>query len=463
MNETEQSRSGSYYSAQEILNRYPEIKTAELLICDTNGVLRGKRADIQTVDKVMESGMNLPLSVFALDISGETVEETGLGMDSGDADGICRVVPGSLTVVPWRSPPRAQLQLTMTNMDGTPFYGDPRSVLNRVLERFRADGLKPVIALEMEFYLLDRDRDAQGKPQPLFSPVTGERLSCSQVYSIVELEDYAPFLAEIGRASTAQGIPSEGAVKEYAPGQFEINLAHTDDPMLGCDQTVMLKRLIRDVASRRHNYTATFMPKPYPQHSGNGMHIHVSVLDQDGNNIFYCDNDPEQQPKLRQAVAGLAETMAESMLIFAPNANSYRRFREGSYAPTNTAWGYNNRTTGLRVPATLGDASRIEHRLAGADTNPYLLAAAVLAGIHHGITNQLEPEPITEGNAYKLVKSNLPLTWGEAMKAFAAAKVLPGYLGEAFVKMFHDIKHQEHKQFNAEVTALEYEWYLRNV
>ncbi len=463
MNDTKQHRSGSYYSAQEILNRYPDIKTAELLICDTNGVLRGKRADINAVDKVMESGMNLPLSVFALDISGETVEETGLGMDSGDADGICRVVPGSLTVVPWRSPPRAQLQLTMTNMDGTPFYGDPRFVLHQVLERFRADGLKPVIAMEMEFYLVDRDRDAQGRPQPLFSPVTGERLSCSQVYSIVELEDYAPFLAEIGRASIAQGIPSEGAVKEYAPGQFEINLAHTDDPMLGCDQTVMLKRLIRDVASRRHNYTATFMPKPYPQHAGNGMHIHVSVLDKDGNNIFACDSDPDRQPRLRNAVAGLADIMRESMLIFAPNANSYRRFREDSYAPTNRAWGYNNRTTGLRIPATLGDESRIEHRVAGADTNPYLLTAAVLAGIHHGLSNKLEPADITVGNAYKQLTSDLPLTWHEAMKAFSASTVLPDYLGETFVKMFYDIKHQEYEQFNAEVTALEYEWYLRNI
>jgi glutamine synthetase len=461
MNDT--NRSGSYSCAQDILNRYPEIKTAELLICDTNGVLRGKRADINSVDKVIESGMNMPLSVFALDISGETVEETGLGMDSGDADGICQVVPGSLTVVPWRSPPRAQLQLTMTNMDGTPFYGDPRAVLASVLERYRNDGLRPVIALEMEFYLVDRDRDAQGKPQPLFSPVTGERLSCSQVYSIVELEDYAPFLAEVSRASVAQGIPSDGAVKEYAPGQFEINLEHTDNPMLGCDQAVMLKRLIRDVAHRRHNYTATFMPKPYPQHSGNGMHIHVSVLDKDGNNIFACEKNPGKQPKLRNAVAGLAETMAESMLIFAPNANSYRRFREGSYAPTNRAWGYNNRTTGLRIPATLGDASRIEHRVAGADTNPYLLTASVLAGIHHGLSNKLEPEPITEGNAYKQIKSDLPLTWGEAMKAFAAGKVMPHYLGETFVKMFYDIKHQEYKQFNAEVTALEYEWYLRNV
>lgn len=462
MTDTNKPKSGSYYSAQELLARYPEIKTAELLICDTNGVLRGKRADITSLDKVIKSGINLPLSVFALDISGETVEETGLGMETGDADGICQVVPGSLTVVPWRSPHRAQLQLTMTELDGEPFEGDPRTVLNKVLDRFRADGLKPVVALEMEFYLVDRERDSQGKPQPLFSPVTGERLSCSQVYSIVELEDYAPFLAEIARSCTAQGIPADGAVKEYAPGQFEINLDHTDDPLLGCDQTVMLKRLIREVA-KRHNYTATFMAKPYPQHAGNGMHIHTSVLDKDGNNIFACDENPENQPKLRNAIAGLADTMREAMLLFAPNANSFRRFREGSYAPTNRAWGYNNRTTGLRIPATLGEASRIEHRVAGADVNPYLLTAAVLAGIHHGLSKELEPEPMTVGNAYEQVESDLPLTWNSAMKKFSASTVLPDYLGKSFVRMFHAIKRQEYAQFNAEITALEYEWYLRNI
>jgi len=448
--------------ADDFLGQYPEIITAELLVCDTNGVLRGKRADASTLEKIFDDGMNLPLSVFGLDIAGETVEETGLGFESGDADGICVAVPQSLCIVPWRDPLRAQLQMTMTEMDGTPFYGDPRVVLQGVLERFRADGLTPVIALELEFYLVDRDMDENGRPQPLFSPVTGERLSCSQVYSMVELEDYAPFLGEIARASADQNIPADGAVKEYAPGQFEINLVHSEDPLLACDQAVMLKRLIKEVA-RQHEYTATFMPKPYPQHAGSGTHIHVSLLDREGNNIFATDTDPGSQPRLRQAVAGLAQGMKESMLFFAPNANSYRRFQEGSFAPTNTAWGYNNRSTGLRVPATLGDATRIEHRVSGADANPYLLTAAVLAAIHHGLSEGLEAEPITTGNAYEKREANLPLTWHQAMQAFTEGRMLPKYIDPRYLAMFHAIKLTEYQRFNAEITPLEYEWYLRNI
>lgn len=447
---------------EQFLNEYPEIVTAELLVCDTNGVLRGKRADAWSLERIFESGINLPLSVFGLDIAGETVEETGLGFQSGDMDGICIALPQSLCTVPWRDPLRAQVQMTMTDMSGKPFFGDPRVVLQGVLDRFHADGIRPVVALELEFYLVDRDMDEDGRPRPLFSPVTGERLSCSQVYSIVELEDYAPFLGEVARAAAEQRIPADGAVKEYAPGQFEVNLDHSDDPMAACDQAVMLKRMIKEVA-RRYNYVATFMPKPYPQHAGSGTHIHVSLLDREGKNIFATDQDPETQPKLRHAVAGLAAGMKESMLLFAPNANSYRRFQEGSFAPTNTAWGYNNRTTGLRVPATLGKATRIEHRVSGADANPYLLTAAVLAAIHHGLSEGMEPEPMTRGNAYETRETNLPLTWHQAMQAFAEAKILPRYLDPRYMDMFHTIKRAEYQRFNAEITPLEYEWYLRNV
>ncbi len=448
-------------SIQAFAERLPGNAVVDLLISDISGILRGKRIDIGLLSKVFEDGVALPGSLFGMDITGATVESTGLGFQEGDADRVCRPIAGTLAPVPWQARPAGQLLMSMWEEDGRPFYADPRQVLARVTERFSALGLTPVVAVEMEFYLLDHQRLPSGAPQAPLSPVTRERESNTQVYGMSELDDYGEFLEGIASACAAQGIPADTAVAEYAPGQYEINLQHVADPMQACDHAVLLKRLIKGVAIKS-GMEATFMAKPYQALAGSGMHVHISLLDEHGNNALIGDRLPGSET-MHHIAGGLAATMADFMAIFAPNANSYRRFCPGAYVPLCPAWGINNRTTSLRIPSGPDHARRIEHRVAGADANPYLLLAALLAGCHHGIENRLDPGPLVAGNAYDQLPPSLPATWLKALEEFEQSAVTHDYLGEDFCKVFMACKQEEREKFNEFITPLEFQWYLRNV
>ncbi|MBX6323663.1 MAG: glutamine synthetase, partial [Rhodospirillaceae bacterium] len=349
--------------------------------------------------------------------------------------------------------------LTMHELDGAPAPADPRHALARVIERFAPLGLTPVAAVELEFYLLDRAPGPDGRPQPAASPVSGRRPGQLQAYWLDDLDDMAPVLQDVFRACAMQGIPAETLIAEYSPGQFEIVLRHRADALRAADEAVMYKRLVRGVAAR-HGLDATFMAKPFAERAGSGMHLHVSLETADGANAF-ADEDPAGGPLLRHAVAGTMATMAESMAVFAPNANSYRRFRRNSYAPMAPAWGINNRSVALRVPAGPAAARHVEHRVAGADANPYLALAAVLAGMHHGIVSRLDPGPPVSGNAYARLAPSLPLDWARALDAFAASTLLKDYLGERFCEIYLAIKRAEAERFGAQVSELDYAWYLR--
>jgi len=225
----------------------------------------------------------------------------------------------------------------------------------------------------------------------------------------------------------------------------------------------MYKRVAKGVAVG-HACEATFMAKPFSDRAGSGLHLHVSVNDKDGKNIFASD-DPAGAPPLRHAVGGLKATLADGMAIFAPNANSYRRFRANSYAPVAPTWGVNNRTVSLRVPAGPASGRHIEHRVAGADANPYLALAALLAGVHHGLSRKIDPGPPVEGDGYAAAaKSNLrlPANWFAALDAFEASSVMRDYLGERFVTMFAKVKRTEQDRFFEQVQPLDYDWYLKN-
>ncbi|NQB09514.1 glutamine synthetase, partial [Pseudomonas aeruginosa] len=338
--------------------------------------------------KVFEKGINLPASLFALDITGSTVESTGLGLDIGDADRICYPIPGTLSMEPWQKRPTAQLLMTMHELEGDPFFADPREVLRQVVARFTEMELTIVAAFELEFYLIDQE-NVNGRPQPPRSPISGKRPQSVQVYSIDDLDEYVECLQDIIDGARAQGIPADAIVAESAPAQFEVNLHHVADPMKACDYAVLLKRLIKNIAYD-HEMDTTFMAKPYPGQAGNGLHVHISLLDKHGNNIFTSE-DPEQNAALCHAIGGVLETLPASMAFLCPNVNSYRRFGSQFYVPNAPSWGLDNRTVALRVPTGSPDAVRLEHRVAGADANPYLLLAAVLAGVHHGLTNKVEP------------------------------------------------------------------------
>ncbi|OHZ03043.1 glutamine synthetase family protein [Salinicola sp. MIT1003] len=450
--------------ARDFLARHPAIDSIDLLLSDLNGVLRGKRIPRENLEKAYVNGINLPGSVFALDITGNTIEETGLGLDIGDCDQVCRPIPGTLMPTPWlRDGRQGQLLMTMRNEHDGPFFADPRNVLAQQVQRLEAMGFTAVVALELEFYIVDRTRDDLGRVQPPRSPETGERATTSQVYSISELDEYAGFLGDIQAAAATQNLPLDTALKECAPGQFEINLVHGSDVLKACDSAVLLKRLIKGIAVN-HGFEATFMAKPYDAEAGNGMHVHMSLLDAHGRNVFAAaDENPLGTEMLRHAIGGLLRLMPASVALMAPNLNSFRRFQPGLYVPMAPTWGFDNRSVALRIPSGPNAARRIEHRVGGADANPYLLLATLLASVIHGITNRISPEEIVTGNAYEQFDPVLTNSWSRALELLERSEVLNEALGRDFLKVFLANRRAERASAMQVVSRLEYDWYLRHV
>jgi len=443
------------------LKRHPQVRCVDLLLADLMGIPRGKRITAAELEGVHDSGLLLPGSMFALDVLGGTVQCTGLGFDEGDADRVCLPIPGTLVPVPWLGEHVAQMQVSMYEHDRTPFHGDPRHVLENVVARFTALGLKPVMAVELEFYLVDRERTPEGHAQPPRQPLTGRREVKTQINSMQELDEYSTVLSAIDAAAREQELPVGTVLAEYGPGQFEVNLHHVDDPLLACDHAIRLKRLVKGVALA-HGLDATFMPKPYRDHAGSGTHLHVSLVDRAGRNIFAAD-DPQGAPALKHAIGGLAATINDSMAVCAPTANSYRRFQPEAYVPLNPSWSVNNRGVAFRVPAGPPDSRRVEHRVAGADANPYLLAAMVLGGMLHGIEHELDPGPVLAGNAYRDTTPTIPLNWPEAITAFERSEFARQCLGERFASLYALTRRGEMQDFNSHISTLEYSWYLTTV
>jgi len=447
-----------YEQARAWLQRHSQVRAVDLLLPDLMGIPRGKRVTVEELEGVHRNGLLLPASMFALDVLGGTVQATGLGFDEGDADRVCLPLPGSLVAVPWLGDHVAQMQVAMYEHDRKPFFGDPRHALENVLGRFAPLGLRPVMAVELEFYLVDRERTPEGHAQPPKQPLSGRRENKTQINSMAELDEYSAVLGAIHAAAAAQELPTGTVLAEYGPGQFEVNLHHVDDALLACDHAIRLKRLIKGVALQ-HGMDATFMPKPYRDHAGSGAHLHVSLVDADGNNIFAAD-DPAGSPALRHAIGGLAATINDTMAVCAPTANSYRRFQPEAYVPLNPSWSVNNRGVAFRVPHGPPASRRVEHRVAGAEANPYLLSAMVLAGIHLGITQKLDPGPVLAGNAYRDTTPTIPLSWPEALNAFEQSEFAREYLGERFTRLYAQTRRGEMQDFSSYVSALEYSWYL---
>jgi glutamine synthetase len=433
----------------------------DFFITDLNGNLRGKRMPGNALQKVLKEGVKLPRSVVGFDFWGADVLDNGLVFETGDSDGVCMPISDTSTPVPWSDSPREQMLAMMFNPDGSAFGADPRQVLKRVLDRFTAKGLRPVMATELEFYLMDDQSETTRRPiPPVPADGHGRRLEHPEGYAIEEMDGFSRFFSDIREFCAIQGIEADTIIAEMGPGQFEINLNHVDDPLSAADQAVLFKRLVRGV-SRSHGYAATFMAKPYADQSGNGFHVHFSLLDESGKNVF-DDGTERGSTLLKQAVAGMIETMPDAMLALAPNLNSYRRFMPGAHAPTIASWGYENRTVALRIPDSPCVARRIEHRVAGADANPYLVLASVLAGALYGIENGLEPPEPIEGDAYTESDGStiLPNQWVDATKAFENSAVLGDYLGEEFQRVYTAAKRQEQRLLSERITDVEYEAYL---
>ena len=442
---------------EALIEQHPGIQFVDAAIADLTGVLRGKRIAVADAMKLFDSGMQITLTLHLLDARGEMTNPKGYGFGDGDPDGTAWPIPGTITPVWGASPPRAQMLMAIHDVNDRPSPFDPRAVLARVLARFDEMGLTPVTAVELEFYLIDRERLPGGRPQPPLCPRTHEREHAISVYGLDDLDRYQAFLTALGEAAAAQNVPVSAASSEYAPGQFEANLRHRADALAAADDGIVLRQIVK-AAALAAGCDATFMAKPYPAQAGTGMHVHLSLVDKEGNNVF--DNGgPEGTDALRHAVGGLAATMAEGMAFFAPSVNAYRRFQPDSFAPVNRRWAYNNRSAGLRIPVGPNAARRIEHRCSGADANPYLVLAAILAGVHHGLTGKIDPGPPATGNVSREPDAALPFTMDDALAKLKNAKVLPGYMGD-YVALYREHKAIELKRFRDVFTEAEYDWYL---
>jgi glutamine synthetase len=447
--------------------KHPQIDSVDLLFTPMSGTPRGKRLRAHEMEAVYKNGRFLPGSLLVTDVTGADVVETGLVWEDGDADRIARPVPGTLVPQPWRGPGAAQVLLSMYELDGTAHDLDPRHILQKVLDRFAADGLTPVVACELEFYLLDPARTADGMVQVPRLGAGQQRPSHTHVYGLRELDEIGGFITALLASGDAQGIPIEGAIAEFAPAQYEIGLIHRADALRACDEAVMFKHLVKAVAEKQE-MTASFMAKPFAQTAGCGLPIHVSVDDASGKNIF-AHEEAAGTPALRHAIGGMKAHMAESLALFAPGANSYRRFRANSYAPVAPTWGINNRTVSLRIPAGAAASRHVEHRICGADANPYLAVAAALAAAHHGMAHQIDPGTAVAGDGYAYASSlpkdhpeRMALNWSASLERFANSTLLPDYLGDRACRMYHIIKQVELERFESAVSAQDYDWYLHS-
>ena len=449
--------------AEAFFAAYPNIDSVEMIYTDFGGVPRGKRLRQHEVLSVYEIGRFFPGSIAVVDITGQDTVETGLVWEDGDADRSMKPIPGTLVRTPWAGDNAAQFMVDFYELDGQPHDLDPRHVLGLVVDRFAEMGLMPALAVELEFYLLDPKRARDGSIRPARPDYNRETPQMVEVYGLRELDDFRPFFDELYETCDIQGLPLESAISEFAPGQCELTLRYKPDVLRACDDAIMYKRVVKAVA-QAHGLEATFMAKPFAEQAGSGMHIHVSMNDADGLSLFASD-DPEGTAMLRHAIGGMIASVGDCFALFAPHANSYRRFKANSYAPVAPTWGVNNRTVSFRIPAGPASSRHVEHRACGADANPYLAVAGVLSGIHHGITHQIDPGPAVVGNGYDRDGSGddrPPSNWFAAVDRFHGSKLMREYLGDRFVDMFTIVKRVEQDRYFGHVPSIDYDWYLRN-
>ncbi|MCT8330196.1 glutamine synthetase family protein [Albidovulum sediminis] len=449
--------------AEAFLEAHPEIEAFDIVLHDSNGIGRGKIIRRHELLSVYKSGRHMPISILGLDICGEDVHETGLIWDQGDGDLRAWPIPGTLKPLHNTTPPRGEVFLSLYELDGKPMTSDPRHALQRQVDLLAAEGLKPAAAFELEFFLLANDRGPDGKVQPARDVLDGRHSRKTEVYSVDHLHGMLPLFSDVYAAAEKAGIKAETLISEYAPGQYELTLHYREDVMQAADDLIRLKRIVRAQA-RAHGVTACFMAKPVEEYAGSGMHFHVSLQDETGRNVFAEKDEGKWTETILHALGGMRDTMAESMLVFAPHANSWRRFANQSYAPVSTNWGVNNRSVALRIPAGDVRARRIEHRPSGVDANPYLVATTVLAAIRHGLRNRIDPGPETTGNGYADDDGDaMPRDWRTAIEAAKRSAFLKDALGEDMHRTFTAVKAAEYARVNRTVSELDFDLYLHTV
>ncbi len=433
---------------------HPDVSELEVISVDIGGHFFGKRYPIAKLESFSKEGLAFPRSMFVYSTVGEPLTGILYGNDDGDPDAHFFLIPGSLCLNDWGSQPRAQMMATSYS-DDEPTYFEPRNVLKKALEAYAGYKWQPIVAFELEFYLFDQERDDQELIKIVPNPKTG-RPDSPRVLSSTRISDFEQVIDDIIKSSNAQEIETGAISAEMGAGQFEINFNHHVDVLRAADEACLFKRTVIEVA-KKHGIMASFMAKPLLQQPGNGLHMHISVVDSNGDNIFADSNKPHQ--RLLNAIGGLLETMPAAMSFWAPNINSYRRFVGSNCAPVSQTWGNENRTAAFRIPLAKDGAWRVENRVAGADANPYLAMAATLAGIWYGMEQKLDPgKPIDDSVEEK--DERLPLDLITALNTTFGSEALAGTLGKKFIELYCLQRKSETFAFDQFISPREYDWYL---
>ena len=432
------------------------ISEVEAIVPDMAGVARGKL--VPAAKYVEEEGLRLPESIFLQTVTGEYPDDDS-AINPSEIDIVLKADPSTIRVVPWAAEPTAQVIHDCFYSDGRPVTMSPRYVLRSVLELYAAQGWEPVLAPELEFFLVEPNIDSD---YPLKPPVgrSGRPEIGRQSYSIAAVNEFDPLFDDVYTFCEAQEIEIDTLIHEAGAAQMEINLLH-GYPMSLADQAFLFKRTARE-AALRHKMYATFMAKPMAKEPGSAMHLHQSIVDvKTRQNIFsQADGTPTQL--FFSHIAGLQKYLPAAMSLFAPNVNSYRRITPHNSAPINVHWGYDNRTAGLRVPMSSPAARRVENRLGGADANPYLAIAASLACGYLGMMEGIKPTEPLSGSAY-LLPIQLPRTLAEALRLLRECRPLVELFGERFVQAYSAVKDSEYEAFLKVISAWEREHLLLNV
>jgi glutamine synthetase/gamma-glutamylputrescine synthase len=431
--------------SQEIesyLERYPNTQHIDIYLCDLNGHLRGKRIDIGCLNNLTK-GCYFPLSIYAMSLEGKVIEETGLGKYIGEPDYLCEPVLGTLQPHAIEPETTAQLLLSMKQNTHQDCLFEPRNILKKISDQLHHQNYFPCIAAEIEFYL-----------QPLNMAGDIEE-TITQCFDINTSDHYQNVLNEIEWIAKQQGIQITGIVSESSSSQYEINLQHTTEILTLCDQIMLLKRTIKQIANK-YGLRANFLAKPELHKAGSGMHFHMSLLDHNQLNLFSSDTEPSET--LLKVISGLLLFMPDSMAILAPNLNSFRRFKFGHHVPLEANWGVNNRNVAIRIPCSDQDNQRLEYRVAGADCNPYLAITTMLIGTWHGLTHHLAIPK--QAHQLKLQSEHilLPTEQMQALALLKANRCLNDYLGKAFVDVWCTVKQAEYQSVYSQITSIERNW-----
>lgn len=438
-----------------------DVDEVECIVPDLAGMSRGKAMPARKFSPDHET--YLPISIFYQTITGKDVE---MDIDNQWAEGDLVLKPDMSTAkaVPWAKEPTLQVIHDLFYRDGTPVSLAPRNVLKNVVKLYANEGWRPVVAPELEFYLIKPNHDPN---EPIEAPLgrTGRRGTGNQSYSMSAVDDYGLVIDTIYDYAQDAGLTIDTVIQEDGAGQVEINLTH-GDPVLLADQVFYFKRIIRE-AALNHGMFATFMAKPMRDQPGSAMHVHQSVVDvRTGKNIF-SDAEGIVSEHFLHFIGGSQKYLPQSLPLIAPYVNSYRRFEtdSNSSAPTNFAWGYDNRATGLRVPNSGAEDRRLENRVVGVDSNPYLAIAVGLACGYLGMMNRIKPgEPAAgELDDEDDEEYGIPTTLDEALTLFEEADAVHQVLGRDFCMVYDEVKREEMRLFHREISPWEREHLLLNV